>query len=95
MPSQPSQPSPLPLRWLRRMMDEVDDALWETIAQRMEISKQIGDYKKAHNIEVLQPTRFEQILSRRLNWAQTKCLTAETVRQIMNALHAESIRVQH
>ena len=94
-PSMPSQPSPLPLRWLRRMMDEVDDALWETIAQRMEISKQIGDYKKAHHIEVLQPTRFEQILSRRLNWAQTKCLTAETVRQIMNALHAESIRVQH
>ncbi len=82
------------LLWLRHMMDEVDDALWETIAKRMEVSRRIGAYKKANGIEVVQPDRFEQILTRRLAWAQNKSLTAGTVRQIMEALHAESIRVQ-
>lgn len=92
--NQPMPSTSIELRWLRQMMDEVDDALWEAIARRMEVSKQIGEYKKSHGMEVIQPTRFEHILSNRLQWAQTKCLTAETVRQIMDALHAESIRVQ-
>ncbi len=82
------------LTWLRRMMDEVDDALWETIAKRMEVSRQIGAYKKAHNMEVVQPERFEEILTKRLAWAQNKSLTASAVRQIMEALHSESIRIQ-
>lgn len=90
----PSADTPLELRWLRRMMDEVDDALWETIACRMEVSKQIGAFKKEHQIEVVQPTRFDDILKKRLNWAQLHNLSAHSVRTIMEALHDESIRVQ-
>ena len=83
------------LSWLRRMMDEIDDELWNTIAKRMEISKQIGAYKKCHNMDVLQPTRFAEILSNRLNWAANKGLSPQVVQQIMDAIHAESIRVQN
>ena len=82
------------LSWLRRMMDEIDDELWNTIAKRMEISKQIGAYKKSRNMEVLQPTRFAQILANRLDWAQSHNLSQPAVEQIMNAIHHESIRVQ-
>lgn len=82
------------LSWLRRMMDEIDDELWNTIAKRMEISKQIGAYKKSRNMEVLQPTRFAQILANRLDWAQSRNLSPQAVEQIMNAIHHESIRVQ-
>ena len=82
------------LSWLRRMMDEIDDELWNTIAKRMEISKQIGAYKKSRNMEVLQPTRFAQILANRLDWAQLHNLSPQAVEQIMNAIHHESIRVQ-
>ena len=84
-----------PLSWLRRIMDEIDDELWNTIAKRMEISKQIGAYKKCHNMDVLQPTRFAEILSNRLNWAANKSLSPQVVQQIMDAIHAESIRVQN
>ena len=84
-----------PLSWLRRIMDEIDDELWNTIAKRMEISKQIGAYKKCHNMDVLQPTRFAEILSNRLNWAANKGLSPQVVQQIMDAIHAESIRVQN
>jgi len=88
------QPTDCQLLWLRRMMDEVDDALWDTIARRMEVSRKIGAFKKEHNIDIVQPTRFEQILSNRLSWAEEKALSEEMVQQIMQALHKESIRVQ-
>ena len=84
----------LELRWLRRMMDEVDDALWETIARRMEVSKQIGEYKRQEGIAVVQPTRFAEILNKRLNWAKEKGLSEEVVREVMEAIHTESIKAQ-
>ena len=88
------QNSPLELRWMRRMMDEVDDALWETIARRMEVSKQIGEYKHREGIAVVQPTRFEEILSKRLHWARERGLSEEVVREVMEALHTESVNRQ-
>ena len=84
----------LTLRWLRRIMDEVDDALWDTIARRMDISRQIGTFKKENNIAVVQPTRFEDILQKRLSWAKSQVLSAAAVREIMEALHTESVRQQ-
>lgn len=79
---------------MRRMMDEVDDALWETIARRMEVSKQIGEYKHREGIAVVQPTRFEEILSKRLHWARERGLSEEVVREVMEALHTESVNRQ-
>ncbi len=86
--------SPTDLTWLRRMMDEVDDDLWEMIAKRMKVSRQIGDYKRANDIEVIQPSRFDEILQRRLRWASGQNISADTVQAVMTALHEESIRVQ-
>lgn len=86
--------TPLELRWLRRIMDEVDDVLWETIAQRMAVSQQIGTFKKANNMDIVQPTRFEEIVQRRLKWASAHGIAPDTVTQIINALHTESIRKQ-
>ena len=87
--------TPLELRWMRKMIDEVDDRLWDAIEQRMSVSRRIGEYKKAHQIDVIQPTRFEEIMSKRLAWAETNHLNKETVKVIMEALHEESIRMQH
>ncbi len=87
--------TPLELRWMRKMIDEVDDRLWDAIEQRMSVSRRIGEYKKAHQIDVIQPTRFEEIMSKRLAWAETNHLSKETVKVIMEALHEESIRMQH
>lgn len=82
------------LIWLRYQMDEIDDDLWQTIAHRMQISRQIGQYKQQRGMEVVQPARFQHILQRRLVWAKQQGLPADTVRQIMTALHEESIRQQ-
>lgn len=87
--------TPLELRWLRKMIDEVDDRLWNDIAQRMAVSRRIGEYKKAHQMEVIQPTRFEEITSKRLAWAEINGLSKESVKAILETIHQESIRMQH
>ncbi len=82
------------LLWLRAMMDEQDDAIWAMIDKRMQISKQIGDWKKSHGVDIVQPTRYQDILRRRLEWAQAHHISAEAVQQIMDAIHTESVKKQ-
>ena len=52
------------LSWLRAEIDELDKALWDTIAARMDVSRRIGEWKKAHHITPLQPERYQQIVER-------------------------------
>jgi chorismate mutase len=49
------------LNWLRAEIDEIDEALWNTISARMEVSKRIGTWKKAHGVAPLQPERYNEI----------------------------------
>lgn len=84
----------LPLLELRKEIDEVDDALWTLIARRMEVSRRIGDYKRERGMAVIQPQRYEQILQERIARAQEQGISEQAIRQIMEAIHTESVRVQ-
>ncbi len=83
------------LNWLRAEIDELDDQLWETIAQRMEVSERIGEWKKAHGVQALQPQRYEEILKHRKEWAEQKGLSKELVKNIFDTIHQESLKKQH
>lgn len=84
----------LELRWLRAEIDELDDELWATIANRMEISSRIGQWKQANGMPALQQSRFDEILSRRLVWAHEQGLSAEMVENIFREIHRESLARQ-
>ncbi len=84
----------LELRWLRTEIDELDDELWTTIAQRMEVSSAIGQWKQAHGVPALQQSRFDDILSRRLAWAREQGLSAEMVENVFREIHRESLSRQ-
>lgn len=86
--------TPLELRWMRQMMDETDDRLWEIVRQRMELSHEIGGWKRAHNMAVLQPERKQAVIDRRLVWAEEHGVSPETVREVVEVIHRESVRVQ-
>lgn len=83
------------LEWFRAEIDEADDKLWQTIAERMDISRRIGAYKHQHNITPLQPERFRQIVEKRIAWAKDNQLPQEFVEQLFDLIHAESLRVQN
>ena len=82
------------LAWLRAEIDELDDQLWETIARRMEVSERIGEWKKAHGVQALQPQRYEEIVKQRKEWAEQKGLSKELVQNLFDAIHQESLKKQ-
>ena len=82
------------LNWLRAEIDELDDQLWETIVRRMEVSERIGEWKKAHGVQALQPQRYEEIVKQRKEWAEQKGLSEELVQNLFDAIHQESLKKQ-
>lgn len=82
------------LRWLRAEIDELDDRLWETLSNRMDVSRRIGKWKKANGIAPLQPQRYQEILSTRQQWAGQHGLSESFVSQLFDLIHAESLKQQ-
>ncbi len=82
------------LAGLRQQIDEIDDALWQLILQRLDVAQQIGNYKRTHKMTVLQSERYEHILTHRLAWAKEHGVSEDIVRQVLEAIHAASIKKQ-
>lgn len=83
------------LNRLRTEIDEADQAILETLAQRMLISNQIGELKKDHNVAVFQPDRWKCILDTAMNQSQKLGLSEEFITQLIKAIHQESIQHQN
>jgi chorismate mutase len=79
---------------LRRQIDELDNQLLEVIAKRMRISREIGTYKKEHDMQILQTARYSEILDKRVSEAVKMGIDGECMQKIMEAIHEESIRQQ-
>ena len=79
---------------LRRQIDSLDESLLELLAKRMRVSREIGIYKKEHNMPILQTPRYGEILENRTKMGVSMDLNAEFVEKIMRAIHEESVRQQ-
>lgn len=79
---------------LRSQIDKLDDELLELLSRRMRVSRDIGQYKKEHNMPVLQTQRYEELLARRAGQAEQMGMDREFMRTILQAIHEESIRQQ-
>jgi chorismate mutase len=79
---------------LRRQIDGVDESLLELLAKRMRISREIGIYKKEHNMPILQTPRYGEILEKRSKAAVSMDLNTEFIVKILKEIHEESVRQQ-
>ena len=84
----------LELNWLRAEIDELDERLWDTIAARMDVSRRIGIWKKAHDVAPLQPQRFHHIQEQVSAFAQAHGLDGEFAQKVLELVHTESLRQQ-
>ena len=99
LPTTISESTAKELSWLRAEIDELDDQLWATIAARMDVSKRIGEWKKAHGIAPLQPERYQQIREKLLTPPDPlsegeKGLRTEFKLALWELIHEESLRQQ-
>lgn len=79
---------------LRRQIDEIDESMLELLAKRMRISREIGIYKKEHNMPILQSPRYSEILEKRATMGSAMELSPEFVKDIVKEIHEESVRQQ-
>ena len=82
------------LTTLRKEMEDVDDQIMQLLTRRMEISRQMGVYKKEHNMAVLQLMRYNEILDKRSSQGEVCGLSPSFVKKIFENIHEESVRQQ-
>jgi chorismate mutase len=79
---------------LRARIDVIDDNLLNLLNDRMNVSRKIGEYKREHNVAILQAGRWESLLASMEERAEAMGISREAIRAIMTAIHDESVRVQ-
>lgn len=79
---------------LRKQIDELDNQLMELLAKRMRVCREIGQYKKEHNMTVLQTSRYNEILDKRGAQGSLCGMDPEFIKTIFEAVHEESVRQQ-
>lgn len=82
------------LSMLRQQIDDCDRELLAVLARRMSVSKEIGAFKKSHNLRVLQPDRYQKIIKARLDEGARLGLDEDFVERIMQSVHEESVNQQ-
>jgi chorismate mutase len=79
---------------LRLYIDELDEKIIELLADRMNISEKIGEYKRGHNMTIFQLERWRHIFETRTQQGNHLGLSSEFLRKFLENLHQESIRRQ-
>ena len=80
---------------LRAKIDVIDDNLIYVLGERMKVCRQIGEYKKANNIKILQNNRWDSILDKVRKKGKDSMLTEKFVTDFFSAIHEASIEEQN
>ena len=79
---------------LRKQIDEIDNNIMDMLAKRMRVCREIGQYKKDHNMTVLQTSRYNEILDKRGAHGVLCGMASKFVKTVYEAIHEESVRQQ-
>ena len=82
------------LTLLRQQIDQIDNEMLEILNKRMRVSREIGQYKKEHSMPVVQATRYDAILNNRVKLAVEMGMSADFMKEVLEAIHGESVRQQ-
>ena len=82
------------LEQLRNVIDDLDEEIIQNLSLRMDIAERIGEYKKANKVTILQITRWEDVINKRLNMGLAMGLSEEFIKSLLQLIHKESIKRQ-
>ena len=78
----------------RSEIDDIDEELLHLLARRMEVSVQIGEYKKQNNVTVVQMDRWKQTLADHIVLGSELGLSPLLINKVFEAIHQASIERQ-
>jgi chorismate mutase len=79
---------------LRNKLDNLDREILETLAARMSVVEQLGEYKRDNNVAVLQMDRWRQLRKNRGDLGNKLNLYPDFVEELFELIHMASIRKQ-
>lgn len=82
------------LEALRYDIDQLDEEIIGLLAQRMEVSREIGLYKRLRDVTILQADRWASIYDSRIQAILHAGLSESFACDLVQAIHNESIRQQ-
>ena len=86
--------APDALRDFRMHIDSIDSRVVELLAERMDVAREIGEYKLKHDMAIVQHDRYNEMLLAVENRAAMMGLEKEFIHQIFRTIHEESVRQQ-
>ncbi len=66
----------------------------ELLAERMEVARQIGEYKAQHGMPIIHRDRFNEILEAAAANARRMGMSPRFICRIITEIHEESVRQQ-
>ncbi len=82
------------LSMMRQDIDQCDTEIIELLNKRMELSRKIGRLKIEHNMQVVQTSRYDEILSNSMKQAIELGMNPLFMKKVMETIHEESVRQQ-
>ena len=79
---------------LRNQIDDCDNEIIEVLAKRMRVCREIGTFKKEHDMTILQTGRYNEILDKRGAQGSLCGMDSEFIKKVFEAIHEESVRQQ-
>ena len=79
---------------LREEIVQLDEQLWEVIGKRADVVRQIGEWKRQHGEQVVQPERWQEVLQHCQSVADKHGLSETVIQEVMEAIHNESVRIE-
>jgi chorismate mutase len=78
----------------RSQIDNYDELLMNILSDRMDVVKNIGTFKKNNKITILQPNRWEDIMTKNYKLGEDKGFSTKFIDRLFKAIHQESINFQ-
>ncbi len=83
-----------PLIQYRNQIDTIDTAIIELLAQRFEVVKLVGEYKKSQDLPALQPNRWKEVLKSREEKAKIYGIHPDFIDDIWNRIHEYALELE-
>jgi chorismate mutase len=78
----------------RKEIDDIDYQIIELLAKRFKIVKEIWQYKKENGLAPLQPSRWNQVLKTRKEFAKKFWISEKFIEDIWNRIHDEALNIE-
>lgn len=79
---------------MRQQIDDIDHEMLRLLGQRMGLSRQIAEIKHDHQMPVYQSGRWADVVADRLRIAEDVGLNPTFTKELLEKIHAESVKVQ-